>query len=69
MSFEKSLKELQSLVKRLESGDLSLEDSLKAFESGVQLVRQCQEVLKSAEKRVQILSQNSTLEPFGSPTE
>jgi exodeoxyribonuclease VII small subunit len=69
MSFEKSLEELQAIVKRLESGELSLEDSLKAFESGVQLVRQCQEVLTSAEKRVQLLSQNSTLEPFGSSAE
>lgn len=54
-NFEKSLKELEALVKKMEKGDLSLEDSLKHFERGVQLSRACQEALKTAEQKVEIL--------------
>ncbi len=54
-NFEKSLKELETLVKKMEKGDLSLEASLEHFERGVQLSRACQEALKSAEQKVEIL--------------
>jgi exodeoxyribonuclease VII small subunit len=54
-NFEKSLKELESLVKKMEKGDLSLEASLEHFERGVQLSRACQEALKAAEQKVEIL--------------
>ncbi|WP_414718465.1 exodeoxyribonuclease VII small subunit [Thiothrix winogradskyi] len=47
---------LETLVQRMESGELSLEDSLKEFERGVLLTRQCQEALKAAEQRVKLLS-------------
>jgi len=53
--FEKSLTELEGLVEQLETGDISLDESLKKFERGVQLARQCQQVLKSAELRVEQL--------------
>ncbi len=53
--FETSLAELQSLVERLESGELSLEDSLGAFEQGIRLTRDCQTALAQAEQKVQIL--------------
>lgn len=53
--FETSLTELQSLVERLESGELSLEDSLGAFEQGIRLTRDCQAALVQAEQKVQIL--------------
>ena len=53
--FEKSLQELESLVERLEAGDLSLEESLKDFERGVALTRACQKALAEAEQKVQIL--------------
>jgi len=53
--FEKSLKELESLVEKMEQGDLSLEDSLGHFERGVQLSRACQQALKTAEQKVAIL--------------
>lgn len=53
--FEKALKELESLVERLETGDMSLEDSLKYFERGVALTRSCQKALTEAEQKVQIL--------------
>lgn len=51
--FETSLEELESLVRKLEQGELSLEDSLAAFEKGVRLTRNCQQALRSAEQRVQ----------------
>ncbi|BAU72353.1 exodeoxyribonuclease VII small subunit [Metapseudomonas furukawaii] len=53
--FEQSLAELQTLVERLESGELSLEDSLGAFEQGIRLTRECQAALNQAEQKVQIL--------------
>lgn len=53
--FEKALKELESLVERMEAGDMSLEDSLKYFERGVALTRSCQKALTEAEQKVQIL--------------
>lgn len=56
--FEKSLDELETLVRNLEQGELSLEQSLSAFERGVKLTRACQQALKSAEQRVEQLVQN-----------
>jgi exodeoxyribonuclease VII small subunit len=66
-SFEDSLTELGQLVNRLERGELSLEESLQAFERGVNLTRTCQKALQEAEQKVQILIEkngNQTLEPF-----
>ncbi|MDR9435684.1 MAG: exodeoxyribonuclease VII small subunit [Thiohalophilus sp.] len=65
--FEKSLAELETLVERMEQGDQSLEQSLKDFERGVALTRQCQQALKTAEQKVeQLLQQNGQEElvPF-----
>jgi len=56
-NFETALEELEQLVERMETGDLSLEESLKAFERGVVLTRDCQKALKDAELRVQALTQ------------
>lgn len=53
--FEGSLSELESIVEQLEQGDLSLDESLKQFERGVQLTRVCQGALKQAEQKVEIL--------------
>ena len=53
--FESALTELEQLVNHMESGELSLENSLKAFEQGVHLTRQCQQSLAAAEQRVQLL--------------
>jgi len=53
--FEKSLEELESLVEQLESGDLSLDQSLKQFKRGVELTRHCQSVLDQAQQTVQKL--------------
>jgi len=57
--FEKSLDELEQLVRNLEQGELSLEQSLSTFERGVKLTRECQQALKSAEQRVEQLVQSS----------
>jgi exodeoxyribonuclease VII small subunit len=53
--FEAAMRELEELVERLEQGDLSLEESLAAFERGVTLTRTCQSALKEAEQKVEIL--------------
>ena len=54
-TFESSLEQLQKAVKKLEGGELSLEDSLRQFEEGVRLTRVCQEYLSTAEQRVELL--------------
>lgn len=54
--FERALDELEALVQRLEGGDLSLEDSLGAYERGVALYRQCQGALEQAELRIRLLA-------------
>ena len=65
--FEQSLADLQTLVERLENGELSLEDSLTAFEQGIRLTRDCQGALAQAEQKVQILLERDgelAQEPF-----
>ena len=54
-NFETTLKELESIVTNIESGDLPLEDALNEFENAVKLVQQGQEYLQKAEQRIQIL--------------
>lgn len=56
IDFEASIQQLEALVKDMESGDLTLEQSLAAFEKGVALARRCQEALKQAEERIAQLS-------------
>lgn len=58
ISFETALSELETIVQRMEKGDLSLEESLSAFERGIQLTRNCQSALKDAEQKVNILVAN-----------
>ncbi|MCG8614148.1 MAG: exodeoxyribonuclease VII small subunit [Pseudomonadales bacterium] len=67
--FEQSLQELEAIVKKMEQGELSLDDSLKAFERGVALSRQCQNALKDAELKVAKLTAEGTLEPFNLGTD
>ncbi len=54
-NFETSLNDLEKIVRKLEDGDLSLEESLKLFEDGVKLSRECQERLSNAERRIEVL--------------
>lgn len=53
--FESALEELEQVVEQLESGELSLEDSLSAFEKGVGLVRFCNQKLNEVEKKIEML--------------
>ena len=65
--FEKALQELESLVTRLESGEMSLDESLSEFKRGVELTRHCQTVLDKAQQSVEQLLDNdneSSAEPF-----
>lgn len=67
VQFEASLARLQGIVEKMEHGNLSLEDSLAAFEEGIGLTRQCQKALQDAEQKVQILTRQNgseTLAPF-----
>ena len=57
--FEKSLAELEQIVSQMESGELSLDESLKQFERGVALARSCQTALQAAEQKVEILLKKS----------
>ena len=69
LTFEQAMAELDELVSRMEDGELSLDDSLKAFERGVMLTRKCQEALSQAELRVKILTDADTLEELSSGNE
>lgn len=62
VSFEDALAELEGLVEKMENGDLSLEESLAAFERGVRLTRRCQSALKAAELKVKVLTESGELE-------
>ncbi len=74
-TFEAALEQLQQTVKRMESGELNLEQALQHFENGVKLTRLCQERLSSAEQRVELLMKSTDgaeakaeLQPFTPPT-
>lgn len=56
LSFEQSMQELETLVSKMEQGDLPLEEALQSFERGIQLARHSQQKLKDAEQKVQILT-------------
>ena len=65
--FEQALVELESLVERLEHGDLPLDEALRTFERGVALTRHCQACLQAAQQKVEILLKRSgqpEIEPF-----
>jgi exodeoxyribonuclease VII small subunit len=55
MEFEKKLNRLEEIVEKMETGELSLEDSLKLFEEGVKLSRECNVQLSEAEQKVKLL--------------
>ncbi len=68
INLEKSLADLEALVEELESGDLPLEKAMKKFEEGIKLTRGCQDALKEAEQKVEILLKSAggdeTMEDF-----
>jgi len=59
INFEQSLKQLETLVESLETGNLNLDESLKSFEKGIKITRDCQSALSDAEQRVRILTSDS----------
>ena len=61
--FETALKRLEEIVKKLESGDQSLDSALQLFEEGIKLSRFCHTKLEEAERRVEILVKNSSGQP------
>ena len=61
--FEAAIAELETIVKKLEDGDLALEQSLQLYERGVQLSRFCHAQLEQAEKRIEILNERGELKP------
>jgi len=61
--FEAALAELDTIVKKLEEGDLPLEESLKLYERGVHLSRFCHAQLEAAERRIEILNERGQLKP------
>ncbi|MEY2865830.1 MAG: Exodeoxyribonuclease 7 small subunit [Pseudomonadota bacterium] len=68
-SLETNLKELESIVSKMEQGDMTLEDSIKSYEKGMLLLKMCQNSLKEIEHKVLILSAENTLEQFKSANE
>jgi exodeoxyribonuclease VII small subunit len=61
--FEAALSELESIVRRLEQGDLTLENSLALYERGVALSRYCHERLEDVERRIEVLTERGELKP------
>jgi exodeoxyribonuclease VII small subunit len=61
--FEAAIAELETIVKRLEEGDLPLETSLELYERGVQLSRFCHSRLEAAERRIEVLNERGELRP------
>lgn len=59
VDFEQKLNQLEALVEEMEKGSLSLEDSLKAFEEGIKITRECQQALKEAELKVDMLTRGT----------
>jgi exodeoxyribonuclease VII small subunit len=57
-NFNKGLSKLEEIINKMDSGELSLEESLKYFEEGVKIHRQCYSSLKDAEQRISILTEN-----------
>jgi exodeoxyribonuclease VII small subunit len=61
--FEKSFQQLEKIVQRLESEELSLDDSLKLFEEGISLSRFCHQKLSEVEKRIELILADAKGEP------
>ena len=64
--FEESIKELEKIVKALEDGEPSLDESLKIFEKGISLINACQKELESAENKIKELTEDGETKTFES---
>jgi exodeoxyribonuclease VII small subunit len=67
MTFEKALETLEQIVSKIESGDVSLEESIEQYAQGTKLIETCRAILDKAEKKIQLLAKGDgeTLEPAG----
>ena len=65
--FEDALSRLEEIVHKMEAGDLSLDESLKAFEEGIKLIRLCTRKLEDAERRIDLLVKNEQGDPVVVP--
>lgn len=63
-SFEGSLEKLETIVEKLESEELSLDESIKQFEEGIKLYKSCKDLLSEAEKKVSILTESLEVEEY-----
>ena len=63
-NFESSIKELEKIVKTLEEGEPSLDESLKKFEKGISLIKACQKELESAENKIKELTEDGEIKTF-----
>ena len=66
--FEESIKELEKIVKTLEEGEPSLDESLKKFEKGISLIKVCQKELESAENKIKELTEDGETKSFTEDT-
>ena len=64
--FESAIAELETIVKRMEDGDLTLEKSMELYERGLHLSRFCHSTLEAAERRIELLTERGELKPAGS---
>lgn len=64
ITFESALKELESLVSQMESGQLPLEQSLSTYKRGAELLQFCQKSLADVEQQVRILNETNQLQPY-----
>jgi exodeoxyribonuclease VII small subunit len=62
--FETSLNKLESIVNQLEEGEMNLDDSIKSFEQGIKLYKDCKVVLEKAEKKIQVLTDSLKEEEY-----
>jgi exodeoxyribonuclease VII small subunit len=69
MSFEQALGELEGIVEAMEEGEVPLDESLKQYERGVQLLKRCRAILGEAEKKIELLSEDEQGRPITEPLE
>ena len=64
MSIEETFAKLEETITQLEKDDISLEDSLKAYEQGMEYIKSCNEAIDKAEKKVMVIRENGELDEF-----
>jgi len=67
LTFEQALEKLEQIVSQIEEGKVSLEESIDKYAEGIKLIKQCRDILETAEKKIQLLAKGggALLEPAG----